>query len=224
MKLSFITKAILAGTALSLAGGCANLSSIGKTRYTATEAIQTAGQCCEVIANLRFKQLPANKKVRLAVNRDDAIYHYAQGAASFVEALALPQNSQYSLLEIESEVVKNRDSRKRHIFYPVLTFLDENKQVIETIEDTERSLQSPLFARDHMRIAVRLNGNLANARYVLLHTTEDKLNYSLSKTETNELLQTQGFDTMIFAPVKDARFRINFGAEGWVKVLVNNKA
>ncbi len=221
MQLKSQLKLMFVILATALMGGCAGMSSLGSSAYSVQEAKNTAGECCETLSSLQFKQLPANQKVRLAVNRDDAIYHYAKGQSSFVEALTLPLNSQSSLIQIESEVVHNRDSSKKHIFYPVLTFLDADKKVIKTIDPSEASLQSPLFARAHMRIAVRLTGDIRDARYVLLHTTQEKLNYAISKTQESMFLQTGGFDTMIFAPIKDPRYRINFGAEGWVKILVS---
>ncbi|MFT5606906.1 MAG: hypothetical protein ACI9PZ_000705 [Parvicella sp.] len=217
------TRSLLVLCISAFASACTNFSSIGTTAYSVQEAKQTAAECCETLDSLQYKQLPLNEKVRLAVNRDDAIYHYAKDGSSFVEALALPLNAQSSLLEIEieSEIVHNRDLDEKHIFFPVLTFLDGNKKVIKTVDSETVSFQSPTFSKAFMRVVVRLTGDIRDARYVLIHTTEEKLDYAISKTDENLLLQTSGFDTMIFAPIKSPKYRVNFGSEGWMRVTVS---
>lgn len=208
----------------ALLGACANLSSVGTPTYSTKEVLYGAEKCCESLSSLTFKQLPLNQKVRLAVDSNDAVYHYAKDRSSFVEALRLPPNAQSSLLEIESEVVYDRNTKEKQIFFPVLTFLDADKQVIESVEANTVNLQLPLLSKGYMRLLVRLNGKLNEARYLLIHTTEEKLNHAVSKIEGSTLLQTKGFDTMIFAPVGKPRYRINFGLEGWVNVILSHSS
>jgi hypothetical protein len=66
---------------------------------------------------------------------------------------------------------------------------------------------------------VRVSGELSKAKYVIVHTQDDKLDQALATSDGESLLRAGGFSTMLYAPLTDARYRINFAKNGWVRVL-----
>lgn len=201
---------ILSGLAL---GACASVSD--SPHYV----VSPPGECCEAFDQMTFKALPAGKTVRLLVDSDDPGFSF-KGGYSRYEALLLPDMSQQPYtLQFESEVVRTSEDLRGTMFFPVLTFLDENKKLIRTFDALPYTLQTPFYGRNHIRSSVRVIGELVKAKYVVVHTQDDKLNQALATSDGKTTLQSGGFTTMIYAPTSAPRYRINFGENGRLKVL-----
>ena len=137
---------------------------------------------------------------------------------SYVEALVLPTLATPYQLAIASEVVHQRGDKHPSILFPVLTFLDENKNAIASFTDLPLRFDARVFRRSHMAVVMKIGDELAAARYALIHTDIAKQDYAVSTKNPERLLKSSGFDSMIYAPVSDPRYRIDFGPEGWIKL------
>ncbi|MEE9446809.1 MAG: MalM family protein [Arenicellales bacterium] len=203
-------KKVVLGFSLLALGACAGT---GNNHYMLSTQAQN-----ETFETMTFKTLPAAEKVRLAVNSADPSFQF-KGGYSHYEALALPDMSQAYVLQLESEVVRTAQQGKGEIFFPVLTFLDAKKQAINTYDALPYTMQTPFYARKHIRASIKISGALADARYVVIHTTDKKLDQAIASGDGKSILQSGGFNTMVFAPITKPRYRTNFGREGWVRVL-----
>ncbi len=180
--------------------------------------VSPPGDCCQSFEQMTFKALPVGKKVRLLVDGEDPGFKF-EGGYSRYEALMLPTIDRPYILQLESEVVRSAEDMRGTLFFPVLTFLDGDKKHIRTFDALPYTLQTPFYGRNHIRASVRISGDLANARYVLVHTQDDKLDQAIATSDGESILRAGGFDTMLYAPITEARYRINFTRKGWVRVL-----
>ena len=180
--------------------------------------VSPPGDCCQSFEEMTFKTLSAGKKVRLSVDGEDPGFNF-EGGYSRYEALMLPNIAGPYILQLESEVVRSAEDMRGTLFFPVLTFLDADKKHIRTFDALPYTLQTPFYGRNHIRASVRISGDLADARYVLVHTQDDKLDHALATSDGESILRAGGFDTMLYAPITEARYRINFARKGWVRVL-----
>lgn len=179
--------------------------------------VAVPGDCCDSFDSMAFKVLPAGKRVRLAIDSDDLGFKF-EGGYSHYEALSLPEIAQPYVLQIESEVVREDEDNKGRIFFPVLTFLDANKQLVQTFDALPYTLQTPFYGRNHIRASVKIAGEIASAKYVVIHTQDDKLDQAIATGDGKTVLKSEGFSTMVYAPVTKPRYRINFGRDGRVRV------
>ena len=179
--------------------------------------VSPPGECCESFDEMAFKALPAKKKVRLSIDGEDPGFSF-EGGYSRYEALLLPDLPKSYILQLESEVVRSAEDSRGTVFFPVLTFLDANKKKIRTFDSLPYTLQTPIYSRNHIRASVRISGELTKAKYVIVHTQDDKLNHALAISDGESLVRAGGFNTMVYAPLSDARYRINFAKIGWVRV------
>lgn len=206
---------LLAAVAVTaVLSGCSNHD------YSTKEMMTANAGCCEgPYSQLVYKVIPANADVRLSVNGEDQVMDLPSGR-SFVEALALPEYVRPYWLELQSEVVRSKTEggKVRSLFFPVMTFLDENKQPIKTIDDAQYRYLTPLVGRDRIRMLIPMRDELVSAKYVLIYTTDRHLARGMSTSEPHKQLQTRKFNTMVFAPVPDAKYRIDFGPEGWLRL------
>lgn len=205
-----VTKKGVLSFGLLLLGACAG----NNPNYV----VSVPGEGSDSFESMAFKVLPAGKKVRLAIDSDDARFNF-EGGYSYYEALSLPEMGQPYILQLESEVVRETEDKIGRIFFPVLTFLDQDKQKIQTFDALPYTLQTPFYGRNHILASVRVSENLSAARYVVIHTHDDKLDQAIATSDGKSLLRSGGFNTMIFAPVTEARYRIDFGSYGRIRLL-----
>ncbi len=216
LALKPVVALISAGLLLS---GCASMRG---GNYESSEVLQLS-PVNDGYQSLSYKYLPAGKRVRLAIDRHDQSMVF-EGGKSFLEALVLPEVAIPYLLEIQSEIVVAGDENHARIFYPVLTFLDAAKQPIQTFSDLPAKFRTPLIRKANIRTAITVDQSLANARYLVVHTDASQLDYSISTKSPSKLLKAGNFSTMIYAPVSEPRYRVNFGPEGWIKLQIKRKA
>jgi len=100
-----------------------------------------------------------------------------------------------------------------------LILLDEHKQEIVTLDALPYTLQTPIFGRKHIRSSVKIADRFSKARYLIVHTQDDRLNMAISTEDGKNLFQSKGFNTMLFAPIAKPRYRIEFTNKGWIRVL-----
>lgn len=206
---SYRKVALLAGV-LSL-GACANYD------VQPPVVIKAPKDFTNSFADMTFKQMPADEKVRLAINNEDPSFQFADGD-SFYEALSLPQLAQPYLIKVESEVVTSSTDYHGEIFFPVLTFLDTNKKNLLTVDSLPYVLQEPVADRNYMVASIQISDELAPARYVVVHTQNDKLHMSIARGDGQSILRSSGYQTMLFAPTTKPRYRVNFSPDGWVRL------
>ena len=122
------------------------------------------------------------------------------------------------MLKIRSDLITSKSDLHGEILFPVLTFLDENKQFLLTLDDLPYVLKEPVTAKNYMQASVQISDQLAPARYLVVHTQDSKLDQAIAKGNGQSILQTGGYQTMMYAPQTKPRYRVNFSATGRVKV------
>ena len=168
-------------------------------------------------ADMSFKQLPANEEVRLAINNEDSSFQFS-GGDSFFEALSLPPLAQPYLITVKSELVTSSSDYHGELFFPVLTFLDVNKENILSVDSLPYVLQEPVTERNYMEASIQVSDDLAGARYMVIHTQSDKLEMSIARGDGQSILRSSGYQTMMYAPSTKPRYRVNFSRDGWVRL------
>ena len=167
--------------------------------------------------DMAFKVLPADEEVRLAVNDEDPGFQFS-GGMSFYEALSLPDLAQPYLIKVQSELVTGASDLHGEIFFPVLTFLDENKENVLTVDSLPYVLQEPAAERNYMEASIQISDQLSGARYLVVHTQNDKLDMSIARGDGQTILRSSGYQTMMYAPSTKPRYRVNFSREGWLRI------
>ncbi len=168
--------------------------------------------------DMSFKVLPADEQVRLGIDADDPRFEFDGGVSHF-EALVLPDLEQPYFLRIDSEVVKTRLGYNGTLFYPVLTFLDANKAWIKTFDALPYVIQKPFTGVDFMTVSLQVSDHLAGARYLIIHTEDDKLDKAIGVYEGEQLYKSSGFQTMMTSPGSKPRLRYEFAPQGWVRLV-----
>lgn len=197
-----------------LLGACASTDPKPKLVRTTTVDFESS------FNDMTFKVLPADEQVRLGINVDDPRFKF-EGGISHFEALTLPDLAQPYYLQIDSEVVKNRLGYTGTIFYPVLTFLDANKEWLKTFDALPYVVQKPYGKVNYMTVTLQMSDELATARYLVIHTQDDRLNKAIGVYEGEQLLLSSGFNTMMTSPVDKPRLRYEFAAHGWVRLTAS---
>ncbi len=205
---------IFAGTLLL--GACASTDRTPKLVRTAPLDLQDSYH------DMTFKVLPPEEQVRLEFSGDDPIFSF-EGGNSHYEALALPDLAQPYALQIDSEVVKDRLGFAGTLFFPVLTFLDADKEWIKTFDALPYVTQKPLGKTNYITVSLQISDQLAAARYVVIHTQEDKFNKAIGHYDGEVLMQSNSFNTMMTAPIEKPRYRYELVSQGWVRLKASNK-
>jgi len=164
-----------------------------------------------------YQFLPADQEVQLVIDNTDSSFHFS-GGDSYYEALTLPGLEQPYEIQIRSDLVTSKSDLHGEILFPVLTFLDTNKQFLMTLDNLPYVLKEPYTKKNYMQASVQVSDQLAEARYMVIHTQDDKLNLAIAKGDGQSILHTGGYQTMMFAPQTKPRYRVNFSATGEVKI------
>ena len=166
---------------------------------------------------MAFKMLPADEQVRLSITDQDPRYGFKKGVSNY-EALALPELAQPYILRIDSEVVKTDAYRNGKIFYPVLTFLDADKKWLKTFDSLPYVTQKPFDGRNYITVSIQISDELADARYLVIHTTPDMFDMSIGRDDGQDLIQSKNFTTIMTPLHTEPRYRYEFAPHGWVRI------
>lgn len=196
---------------LLLLGACASTDRIPKLVRTTNADFHRS------FSDMTFKVLPAEQLVRLNIERDGPGFIF-EGGPSHYEALVLPGLVQPYILQIDSQVVKNRLGYTGTLFFPVLTFLDANKQWIKTFDSLPYVTQTPFGKTNYITVSLQISGELVDARYVIIHTQDDKLDKAIGYYDGQDLMKSNNFSTMMTAPVDKPRWRYEFTTHGQVRL------
>ena len=205
------TSGFLAVLSLLLLGACASTDRKPKLVRTASVDFQ------ESFRDMSFKLLPAEELVRLQIDVADPRFEFT-GGASHYEALVLPDLVQPYIVQIDSEVVWGGFGHNGTLFFPVVTFLDENREWLNTFDALPYVVQKPFDSANYMTVSLQISDELAAASYIVIHTQDDKLNKAIGYFEGEALFQSSGFSTMMTSPVEKPRYRYEFSPLGWVRL------
>lgn len=200
---------------LLLLGACASTDQTPKLVRTTLVDFQ------ESFGDMTFKVLPAEEQIRLGINTDDPRFSF-EGGISHYEALVLPDLAQPYFLKIDSEVVKNRLGYTGTIFFPVLTFLDADKQWLKTLDALPYVTQKPFGKTNYMTVSLQVSDELVAARYLVIHTQDDKLDKAIGYYEGEQLMQSNTFTSMMSTAIDKPRFRYEFTSWGWVRLKASS--
>jgi hypothetical protein len=196
---------------LLLLGACVSTDRTPKLVRTASIDFQKS------FSDMSFNVLPAEERVRLEINAADPRFNFT-GGISYYEALVLPDLIQPYILQIDSEVIWGKPGYAGTLFFPVVTFLNENKEWLKTFDALPYVVQKRYGNANYMTVSLQISDELAAAHYIVIHTQDDKLNKAIGYHDGEALLQSSGFNTMMIAPVEEPRYRYEFVPLGWVRL------
>ncbi|HWY62748.1 MAG TPA: hypothetical protein VNW15_12680 [Rhizomicrobium sp.] len=136
------------------------------------EAYKVAIACCSNFQELTYTKLATGRATGVTIMASDQAYAFSTGI-SYFKAFELPTLQPKSEIVIESAEVIS-PGVGTFFFYPLVTFLDNSKQVIATVN---QPAQIPVLpASNHLGMTqstiefhIALDDYLA-ARYVIIHT------------------------------------------------------
>lgn len=162
--------------------------------------LENQPSCCSTLAELSFDSLSAEKETRFPVGPGDKVFNFASGK-SYVKAFELPQNGQFSGLEVRTYLM-GQYIPTAHAFGPFFQFLDAAKLPIgsETFP--------PLYYDEGFIEGARWTGVAkipATAKYVVIYTKPE-----LAKFQRISLASTSGYGymsggTYVYVPPSGAR-------------------
>jgi hypothetical protein len=212
-----------------LALGCAALATGGCAPYQnyQAETLQDAGKpilsleqaqaCCSAYSELAYKKLPEQFRATLSIDENDPVFLFDSGK-SYVEPILLPQTGTGTLLEIQSVVSHRNLASASTVLFPVVTLLDQDHNTIATLDDLPFIYDNPFGGWRSLTVVVTLDSRFDNARYALIHTTDEKLKQALSTQKPVRIIKQSGFDTILYAQPTLSRKRIQFSATGVVNI------
>ena len=205
-----IQSVLIASLAALLLGACS-------TDYKPELVKTTPVTFYDSFSQMEFKDLPGEEELRVGIHYEDPAFRF-EGGLSRYEALRLPALPQPYLLRVESEVVRDSSVDVGTLFYPVLTFLDGNMAPIRTFDSLPYVMQKETGRANYIVSLVQISDELAAARYVVIHTQDDKLDKAIGRDQGKDLMQSKNFDTMMFAPITAPLYRYEFAPDGWLRL------
>lgn len=182
------------------------------------QSLQQSAVCCESFKQLGFKKLPANYKATLYLNSDDPVYSFDTGK-SYVESILLPEHNGVTLLKIDSLVSRHSVTGIPTAVFPVVTLLDNNYQPVATLDNLEFTYRNNLLGWRRIRVVITIDNNYSDARYAIIHTSNEKLTESLSTRRPIAIIKEDDFDSMLYANPRKSRKRIKFANNGVFEIV-----
>ena len=208
-----------------LAGGCthhhnlpadanANSGNPVETRLS----LAAREPCCDELSELPFKQLPANFEATLVIDADDPVV-LLPGGKTYAEPLALPVFPVGAVLRVQSHVSPRDPTTRSSVLYPVVTLLDGEYRYLETIDTLDFHYDSILGLERTLTIAIELNSERRNARYALIHTSDQRLRQALATQKPRKVITVRDFDTMLYGQPRTTGKGILFAETGVINVI-----
>ena len=215
---AFASPVLIALLAVFAVGCQSPHASKGENVEKPVELLSQATVCCTDFSELSFKKLPARYEATLVLDAEDPVYQFDSGK-SYVEAIVLPESEGATLLQIDSLVSRRNALSPSHAIFPVVTLLDGEFNAISTLDEMAFEYTSTLGGWRKLRFVVALTNEFSDTRYVLIHTSDEKLRQALSTQKPISVIQQSDFDTMIYVQPTLSKKRINFTETGTVNVL-----
>ncbi|MEM7195762.1 MAG: MalM family protein [Pseudomonadota bacterium] len=198
--------------------GCSSFPGKNTVPDAPVRSLNQTPSCCDSLSELGYKQLPANFKARLYIDSTDPVVSLDTGK-SYVEAIALPDTEKPILLQIESFLQFRGNTSKPEIFFPAVTLLNEQFTPIAALHDLPFSYERPIFRPNRLRVVATLDGRLSDAKYVLIHTTDERRSQGMSSQFPHSVIKLKRFDTMIYTNPATPHGQIRFSDLGKINVL-----
>lgn len=138
------------------------------------EAMEQREPCCAEYSQLAYTKLPLAQRVSARIGPDSPLFRFPEGNSRWV-AWELPLSTEGKTLVLRSLATPSALAGTGHfyVFSPIVSWLDENFSVLD---EPRRNLFSPMPASlapprsAALEASIALTGNLARARYVIMHT------------------------------------------------------
>ena len=174
-------------------------------------------KCCDSILGLRPQRLEANRYASIDINEEDAVLEFRTGK-SFTEAVELPEVKSTYYLQVDSVVDFRSLDLKPRAIYPMVTLLDAKLNAIATYDNEPIDLRRPLLGPKLVRVILTIEAG-SEARYALIHTSQERTNQGLSTVPPYQIVNFDGFDTISYAQPTQSRHKIQFAETGLVNLL-----
>lgn len=155
---------------LLVLSGCASDWAAMKARTveSANADFRAAVPCCNKFSDLQYSEMPPEKGI-LSIDKTSQVFDFATGK-SFVAAIVLPEFQIGGSLRVKSLLVgEGAFIPAKAMLFPIATFLDSQKHLIETIEISFIDCHSGVFSDTegggYGIIVIPIDAN-----YVVFHT------------------------------------------------------
>ena len=153
--------------------------------------------CCDSPEELTYRELASRVDLPILMDDQDPVYEFESGK-SYVEAFSLPQSTTNALLQIDSLVGKQVVTEIPTVVFPMVTLVDSNFKEIVTLDQLSYEFDNSMLGQRKLRVVVTIDDRYTDVRYALIHTSEDRLPYSISTRKPYSIIQHSGFDTMLY--------------------------
>ena len=214
---------LLAGALL--AGGCthhhdlpADPSDISGNPVETRLSLSAREPCCDELSQLPFKVLPADFEATLVIDEEDPVIRLP-GGKTYVEPLALPEFPVGAVLRVQSHVTPRDPITRSTVLYPVITLLDGEHRYLETIDTLDFHYDSILGLERTLTVAIQLDSTRSNARYALIHTSDQRLRQALATQKPRQVITVRDFDSMLYGRPRTTGKGILFADTGVINVI-----
>jgi hypothetical protein len=178
--------------------------------------------CCDPVGDLDARPLAVNRYTTLVVDRNDLVVELPSGM-SFARAVELPEIPGEYVLQIDSVVNTPRMDLFPEAMYPMVTLLDEDREIVSVHSDLPLDYRRPILGPNLLRIVVTVP-EASPARYAVLHTSRERTRYGMSAHPPYEVVTRNGFDTLIYSRPSQSRHKIHFVETGMLTLLAYDRA
>lgn len=164
---------------LAITGCASNWAEIrARSIETSAADFRAAVPCCKSYGELRFDPMPSEKAL-LSLDRSSQVFDFATGK-SFLAAIALPEYQVGESLRVKSLVIGDASFIPAMVMlYPIATFLDAQKNEVETIEVPPAEYHSGI-ASDTEGGGVGIVTIPAGSKFVIFHTAESHFGHTFN--------------------------------------------
>ena len=132
------------------------------------DEFQSSVSCCDTFKDFSFRPFDEKKDNYYSMTNNQKVFEFQNGK-SYFDSIILPENLRNSEFNVKSFLFgTSSNATGRLMFYPIVTLLDSDYNIIETIHPQEMTNFLASWGGDPGGGQYKFNAN--GAKYILLHT------------------------------------------------------
>ena len=177
--------------------------------------------CCGTMDAMEAISLPVNRYTTLEVDENDPVIELPSGI-SFARVVELPEIDSDYVLQVDSLVNRPRLDLFPEVMFPMVTLLDEDREIVSVHDNLPLDLRRPVFGPNMVRIVLTVPADSA-ARFAVVHTSLHRTDYGMTSKPPYEVVTRSGFETLIYARPSQSRHKIHFVETGMLTLLAYDR-
>ena len=199
-------RAVFLGVFILTLCGCASQTA------SLIDSLNSKPLCCNSFSDMQFSVIPLNELTSISIGPEDEAFRFDEGK-SYFKAFSLPARTGAYSVELTTLLV-GQWIDTAHVFYPYLTFLDENHNV------TRKNEKPRIYYDESMIEGARWVGSVklsASDRYMIIHTSPEIFNMKISVGYDSAGYAYSTGTGIVFVPASGTH-RASFGAAGKLRI------